>query len=88
MESLIGEIKIFPYDHIPVGYISCEGQSLNINEYPKLYMLIGRKFGIEGAQKFKLPDLEKDAPRGITYCIATEGRLPEIHSNNQGRDNY
>lgn len=76
----MGEIKLFPYDDIPVGYMACEGQLLNIHEYPKLYMLIGSKFGKEGEQQFKLPDLKKDAPKGLFYCIAIEGKLPKILS--------
>lgn len=80
MEAMIGEIKLLPYDDIPAGYVCCEGQALNINEYPKLYMLIGRKFGKEGEHQFKLPDLTKITPRGLAYCIATEGKLPKIYS--------
>lgn len=57
MNQMLGEIKLIPYDDVPVGWLRCEGQSLQINKYPKLYMLLGTKFGKEGEFEFRLPDL-------------------------------
>ena len=45
MSVLLGEVRIFSYGKIPAGWLACEGQILYITEYPKLYMLIGTKFG-------------------------------------------
>lgn len=78
MNQMLGEIKLFPYDDIPVGWLECNGQTLKINKHPKLYMLIGTKFGKEGDLEFSLPDLIEDSPVNLTYCIATEGELPNI----------
>ncbi|WP_066495607.1 phage tail protein [Abyssisolibacter fermentans] len=80
MNQMLGEIKLLPYYDIPEGWLRCSGQALHKNKYPKLYMLIGTKFGKEGDLQFKLPDLIETAPKGLTYCIATEGKLPKIHS--------
>lgn len=85
MNQMLGEIKLIPYADIPTGWLSCNGQLVNINKYPKLYMLIGTKFGKEGAHKFRLPNLTEVTPKDLTYCIATEGELPKIHSG--GVDN-
>ncbi|WP_066495599.1 phage tail protein [Abyssisolibacter fermentans] len=82
MNQMLGDIKLIPYDDVPVGWLRCSGQALYINEYPKLYMLIGTKFGKKGKFQFRLPDLTKDEPEGQTYCIATEGKVPEIHGKN------
>lgn len=83
MSQMLGEIKLLPYDDIPEGWLGCSGQALHINKYPKLYMLIGTKFGKEGDFQFKLPDLTEDAPKSLTYCIATEGELPQIFSESE-----
>ncbi len=77
MNQLLGEIRLLAWDEIPAGWVECGGQSLNINEYPKLYMAIGTKFGQDGKYKFTLPDLREKAPEGLVYCIAAEGELPE-----------
>ena len=82
MNQMLGEIKLFPYDDVPEDFLRCSGQALHINKYPKLYMLIGTKFGKGDEFQFKMPDLTKAAPKSLTYCIATEGKLPKIHSKN------
>jgi microcystin-dependent protein len=78
MSQLLGEIRLIAYDDVPVGWISCEGQSLDINKYPRLYMMIGTKFGQDGKFRFTLPDLREKAPPGLVYCIAAEGHLPRL----------
>jgi len=78
MCPFLGEVRLFPYDNIPVGWLACKGQALYINEYPKLYMLIGTKFGGDGKQNFKLPDLREKSPAKMVYCIAVEGEFPDV----------
>lgn len=78
MSQLLGEIRLIAYDDIPVGFLKCEGQSLEMNKYHKLYMMIGTKFGQEGQFRFALPDLREKAPPGLAYCIAAEGSIPEL----------
>jgi microcystin-dependent protein len=84
MNQLLGEIRLIAYDDIPSGWMKCEGQSLDINKYPKLYMMIGTKFGQEGKFTFSLPDLQEKAPSGLAYCIATEGHIPELADEGGG----
>ncbi len=76
MNQLLGEIRLITYDDVPAGWLKCEGQSLEMNRYPKLYMVIGTKFGQDGKFRFSLPDLREKAPSGMAYCIAFEGSLP------------
>lgn len=83
MNQMLGEIKLIPYDDVPEGWLKCEGQALLIGEYPKLYMLIGTKFGKDGDFQFRLPDLTENAPKDMTYCIAIDGEVPQIHGESE-----
>lgn len=74
----LGEIRLFPYGKTPEGWLPCTGQALYVAEHPKLYMLIGTRFGGDGKQKFKLPDLQKESPENIMYCMAATGEFPEV----------
>lgn len=78
MNAFLGEVRLFPYGRMPEGWLACDGRTLYINEYPKLYMLVGTKFGGDGKQQFKLPDLQKKAPQDLLYCMATDGEFPEV----------
>lgn len=76
--AIIGEIKLFTYDDVPDGYMKCCGQSIKVHDYPKLYMMIGAKYGREDELHFSLPDLRGDTPNGMSYCIAFDGEIPKI----------
>lgn len=76
--QIIGEIRLFAYDDVPYGYLPCDGHSLEVNKYPKLYMMIGNKFGQSDKTHFSLPDFTKNGPKGIRYCIAYKGQVPNI----------
>ncbi len=78
MCPLIGEVRLFPYGKIPAGWLACAGQTLYITAYPRLYMLIGTRFGGDGKQNFKLPDLQKKSPDNMIYCVAVEGEFPDV----------
>jgi len=78
MNALLGEVRLFPYGKIPGGWLACAGQTLYIAEHSRLYMLIGTKFGGDGKQKFKLPDLRQKSPENMMYCMAMEGEFPEV----------
>ena len=78
MNAYLGEVRLFPYGKIPGGWLFCEGQTLYIQEYPRLYMLLGTKFGGDGRHKFKLPDLRTKSPEKLMYCMAAEGEFPEV----------
>ncbi len=78
MDVLLGEIRLFPYGKAPEGWLECAGQTLYIAEYGKLYMLLGTRFGGDGKQKFKLPDLRKQTPEKMICCLAVEGEFPNM----------
>lgn len=78
MCTLLGEVRLFPYMKVPEGWLICAGQTLRISEYPLLYMLIGTKFGGDGKENFRLPDLQEKSPENMMYCIAVEGEFPDV----------
>lgn len=74
----IGEIKLFTYDDIPVGFLECDGRKLEKSSYPKLYMMIGDKYGDCEDHFFYLPNLKDTTPKGMKSCIAYKGEIPSI----------
>jgi microcystin-dependent protein len=53
----VSEIRVFPFNVVPRGWLQCQGQTLQINQYAALYSLIGIQFGGNGTTTFMLPDL-------------------------------
>lgn len=77
MEPLLGQIQLFPYNFTPEGWLFCEGQLLNIENYTALYALVGTQFGGNGIRTFAIPDLKGKEPIPNThYCIAVSGSFP------------
>ena len=76
--NAIGEIRLFPYENVPEGFLVCKGQLLEIQTYPKLYMLIGNKYGKSDAEHFYLPDLNHKADNAFSYCMAVAGKIPVL----------
>lgn len=57
MENYLGEIRLFPYTHIPRGWVSCSGQTLAIAQNQALFALLGVYYGGNGTTNFMLPNL-------------------------------
>jgi microcystin-dependent protein len=59
MNYYIGEIRIFPHNHIPnnFNWVPCNGQALKIKGNESLHSLLGSKFGGDGKTEFCLPNL-------------------------------
>lgn len=57
MEAYLGQIILFAGNYAPQGWVICNGQMLNINEYEALYSLIGVTYGGDGRTTFGVPDL-------------------------------
>lgn len=62
-DPFVGEIRVFPYPFTPMGWLRCEGQSLNTNQYQVLFAVIGFTYGGSGTT-FKLPNLSGKAVIG------------------------
>lgn len=77
VDALLGTIALFPYNFAPSGWMSCEGQTLTINQNQALFALIGNKFGGDGTTNFMLPNLKGAEPiPGMKYYIAIIGIFP------------
>lgn len=55
-EAFIGEIRLFGFNFAPIGWATCDGQTLSINQNQALFALIGTIYGGDGVSNFKLPD--------------------------------
>ncbi|WP_431027701.1 phage tail protein [Lysinibacillus sp. LZ02] len=62
MDAYIGEIRLFAGSFAPENWAFCNGEILFIQEYSALYSIIGIRFGGDGVNTFKLPDLRGRAP--------------------------
>jgi len=56
-DSYIGELRLFPYNFAPYGWMECSGQLLPISQYTALFSLIGTYYGGNGTSNFALPNL-------------------------------
>lgn len=64
MDPFIGEIRPFPYNFAPLGWLYCDGSLQQISDYDVLYNLLGTTYGGDGVTTFGLPDLRGRTPRG------------------------
>lgn len=61
----VGTIQAFGFEHIPQGWLPCNGELLEIAIYPELFNAIGNIFGGNPRKgKFALPDLRSRFVRG------------------------
>ncbi len=61
-ESFLGEIRLFPYNRIPIGWLACNGQLLPINTNTALFFLLGTTYGGDGKTHFAVPNLQGRVP--------------------------
>ena len=54
---MIGEIKIWPTDDIPEGWLLCDGSFLLRTEYPALFDLLGTSYGNQTQDDFGIPNM-------------------------------
>ncbi len=62
MTPYLGEIRLFPYNFAPRGWMDCSGQLLSIAMNDALFALVGTTYGGDGITTFALPDLRGRAP--------------------------
>lgn len=61
-EAYVGEIRVFSFNWAPDGWLLCQGQTLQVNQYQALFSLIGNVYGGDGVSTFMLPDLRGRVP--------------------------
>lgn len=85
MEAYIGTIMPVAFSFAPRGWMSCQGQLLQINQYQALFSLIGTIYGGDGVQTFALPDLrgrmivgQGQSTTGQHYATGETGGQPQV----------
>lgn len=85
-DSFIGSIGTFAGRYAPYGWLDCNGQELNVNQYQALYALIGNTYGGDNrGTTFRVPDFRPEV-NGVKVdwmqvnkprqCIAVVGNWP------------
>lgn len=83
----IGSILLWGGDDIDNltsdGYLWCNGTDHDIGDYPKLFEVIGNTYGTSPSGKFKVPDLKRKFPIGISpnIDIGTTGGVKQLSSS-------
>lgn len=68
----VGEIRMFGFSRVPIGWQACDGSLLDINNFQVLFNLLGTTYGGNGTTNFGVPDLRGRVPihqgtgRGLT----------------------
>lgn len=58
----LGEIRLFGFSRMPIGWQTCDGSLLSIAEYDALFALLGTTYGGDGITTFAVPDLRGRVP--------------------------
>ncbi len=61
-DYFVGQIQIFAFDFVPVGWARCDGSLLQISDNEALFSLLGTTYGGDGVKTFGLPDFRGRAP--------------------------
>ena len=76
IEAYLGQIQLFPFNFAPIGWMLCNGATLNISQYSALYSLIGNTYGGDGHTTFQIPNLQGASPiPNMEYYIVVEGGI-------------
>ncbi len=79
-DPYMGEVCSTAATYCPDGYLPANGQMLQIQQFPPLFMLLSNRFGGDGRTTFGLPNLRGNLPQplaGLTYCVAVRGAWPQ-----------
>jgi microcystin-dependent protein len=82
-DAYMGEIRMFPFNFIPRGWLACDGSLLLISQNASLFALIGTFYGGNGTTNFALPDLRGRIPMGVGNG---PGLSPTVLAQQQGLD--
>lgn len=61
-DQFLGEIRPFPFNFLPPGWMWCDGQLLPISQNTALFAILGTYYGGDGKSTFALPDLRGRVP--------------------------
>jgi len=70
--TLVGEVKMWPTETVPSGYLECNGASLIRADYANLFAVIGTLYGAADGTHFNLPDYRGRFPRAWAHGQADD----------------
>jgi microcystin-dependent protein len=81
-DQYLGEIRAFPFNFPPKGWVLCNGQTLPINQNQALFALLGTTYGGNGTTTFQLPNLQGTLAMGQGQPGTTVGETigEEFHT--------
>lgn len=79
----VGEIRMFGFSRLPVGWIPCDGRLVSIAEQEVLYTLLGTTFGGDGRTTFGVPDLRGRLP---VHQGQGQGLTPRVMGQSSGTE--
>jgi microcystin-dependent protein len=74
-QPFVGECRLVGFNFAPVGWQTCQGQTLSISDNNALYTLIGTTYGGNGQTTFVLPNLQGRVPlhQGPSFVVGQYG---------------
>lgn len=83
-EPFIGEIRIFPYNFVPEGWLLCNGQTYPVNQFQALFSLLGYTFGGDRSTLFAVPNFLPAGP-GTNLVPIGAGQGPGLTPRQLGQ---
>lgn len=78
-ESYLSAIFLWPLNWAPLGFMACQGQSLQVSQNQALYSLLGLTYGGSGTTSFNLPDFRGRVPVGYSPGpVGTFGTITSV----------
>jgi len=74
MDPVLATIMYFAGSFVPQGWMSCDGSTLQTQQYAALFSLLGNRFGGDGVHTFNLPKIAE--VNGLKTIICVEGVYP------------
>ena len=74
MDPMLATIMYFAGSFVPQGWMSCDGSTLQTQQYAALFSLLGNRFGGDGVHTFNLPKIAD--VNGLKTIICVEGVYP------------
>lgn len=85
-DAYVGEIRLFPIDWVPSGWLPCDGRTMNTSTHVALWSLLGPQFGGNGQTTFNLPDLRGRTPVGLGTNPADPNKVLYAMGNSGGAE--
>lgn len=73
MDFFLGQIIWFAFDYEVEGFLKCDGRTLEVRQYQALFSLLFNKYGGDGMNNFKIPNLSTETG---SYQICINGLYP------------